>query len=160
MARSRNAPVGLVRRKLADTSDGERVKRFDPETGEAYLADPATWDRDNPGTWEPKPWPSAGFEIVGGPPRKLRVPTSSLAAWKAEGFAIVEGETVEHAPGGPAENEWKVTHTFVHVKAFTLKTVNGDYRYTVTQQPGKYADKGEPSGQRVDWFYDADLDEA
>lgn len=48
--------TSLELRKLADASEGERVVRYNPETGAKYLADP--------NTLEPSPWPLLGIAIT------------------------------------------------------------------------------------------------
>ena len=145
----------ITLRKLADRSDGERVTRYDPVTGERYLADP-----DDPGT--PKPWPLAGVEFVGDPPKTAEVPTSWVARGAAEGWLELEGAEVVHRPGGPPDNPWTVTHTFVKLEAFTVKAIDGDVRYTVTQNPDKWPaeknDRDEGFGGEVRWFYKVRLD--
>jgi hypothetical protein len=147
----------LTIRKLADKSDGERVKGPHPETGEPVLINPAT------GAVEP--WPLAGIQIEGDAPETTRVPTKFVARGRAEGWITVEGESVAHRPGGPAEDPWRVTHTFVQLDAIVLHTTEGDLRYRVTHQPDKYVDSGDDSATvtddiyangetRVDFFYD------
>lgn len=142
-------PAVLKIRKLADTSDGTRVTRFDPVTGEKFLADPETG--------EPKPWPLAGVTIEGDVPDEVRLPTSTVDAGRREGWIVVEGESVVHRAGGPPSNPWAITHTFRQADAITLKLADGDVRYRVVHQPDKYDDEAGPSGKRVDWFYDLAL---
>lgn len=171
----------LTVRKLADTSEGTRVVRFDPVTGEKLLV--------NPDTNAVEPWPLAGVEIVGNVPTFTAVPTSWVGKAKAEGWLTLEGERVEHRPGGPADNVWGTTHTFIHADAIVIHTVGGDVRFKVAKNPDKFADDSlvendgrktedglkvvpnsfdalEPvtpelyeAGQtRVDWFYELELD--
>lgn len=129
--------AGLQVRKLADRS-GERP--VDPDTGELGA------------------WPFAGLQVEGDPPPRCTVPTSFVATGVGEGWIVLEGERVEHAPGGPPGDEWRVTHTFREADVVVLKTVDGDVRYRVVAQPGKYTDKAEPGGARVDWFYRLELE--
>lgn len=130
MAETTLEPLSV--RKLADKSVGTRVSRFDPETGERILV--------NPETNAAEPWPLAGVEIVDEAPRYTRVPVSWVAKGRAEGWITLEGEEVVHRPGGPVENLWGTTHTFVHADALVIHTVDGDVRYEVVHQPDKYAD--------------------
>lgn len=119
-------------------------------------------------------WPSAGMEIVGDPPAKVRIPTSTVAKGLNEGWITGDLEQVVHRPGGPSTNQWAVTHTFQHYNSLTVCGV----KYYVTHQPDKYADysqatdpdaveafEGDDATQvtsdvydagatRVDWFYD------
>jgi hypothetical protein len=143
----------LAVRKLADKSDGERVKRYDPETGDGYLADPRTWRRDDPSTWVSKPWPLAGVQIgrtgPGGrfepkPPKRTRVGTGAVGAGRAEGWVTLENPRVVHRPGGPPGHQWRVTHTFEHGDAVVFHTTDGDVRYRIVHQPDKYVDSRSP----------------
>lgn len=139
MSESATTDPVLRIRLLADKSDGsERVKRYDPETGHAYLADPETWRREDPTTWQEKPWPVAGLEIEN-KPTTCRVPTSFITKGVAGGWLSLDGIELVHRPGGPAEDPWRSTHTFTHAKTVTLHTVDGDIVYRVTHQPDKYA---------------------
>lgn len=138
-------PRGLVIRKLANTSEGERVKGFHPFTGGATLI--------NPVTANPEPWPLAGVTAVGEVPKLCKLPMKLVAQWENEGWAVTEGTRIVHAPGGPQEDPWRVTHTFVEMDALTLNFADGAVRYRVTHQPGKHADPSELSGYRIDWFY-------
>lgn len=151
----------LAIRKLADTSTGERVKRFDPVTGVAHLV--------NPATGEPEPWPLAGVQIEGDTPTQCRVPTGFVSRGLEEGWLELEGARPAHRPGGPASNPWKSTHTFIHADTLIIKTATGDVRYTITRQPDKYVDSDDDQLQvtpeiyadgatRVDWVYDLQLE--
>lgn len=137
-------PRGLVIRKLADTSQGERVRGFHPLAGGPALI--------NPETMNPEPWPLAGVSGIT-VPKVAKIPMKLVPQWELEGWAHPEGSRVVHAPGGPPEDPWRVTHTFVELDALTLDFVEGSVRYRVTHNPGKYADPSEISGTRVDWFY-------
>lgn len=158
-------PVGLRITKLADRSAGTRETRFDPTTGQKYLHNPATGGAE--------PWPLAGIRVEGvngDPcPAVIGVGTTVVDTGRAEGWIDVEGEQVVHRPGGPAEDRWRVTHTFRHYDTLIFKTADGDLRYRVTHQPDKYAvdDDETPvtdevyadGGTRVDWFYRAELED-
>lgn len=139
-------------RKLADKSEGTRVSLRN-EVGEPILVNPET-----PGTAH-EPWPLAGIEIVDGP-KKDSFPTSWVALGVSEGWIKLEGEEVVHRPGGPPENPWAVTHTFVQADAIILDTVDGEVRYEVTGQPDKYPDEKDDSGNGfggyVNWFYEVE----
>jgi hypothetical protein len=141
---------GLRVRKLADKSQGTRVVRYHPETGERHLV--------NPATNEPEPWPFAGLAIEGNLPKVTSVSTTFVNRGRAEGWLELVGEKVVHREGGPPEDPWRVTHTFVHASALVLKTVDGAVRYRVVHQPDKHDDADEPSGKRVDWFYGLELE--
>lgn len=159
----------LTVRKLADTSTGTRVTRFDPVTGEKKLVNPATPGDDH------EPWPLAGIRIEGDAPRTTRVPTS----WVSNGIAErwiegVNGRPVVR-PAGPTPDVWNSSqtgapHLFMHYDALVLKTVDGDVRYRVVHQPDKYTDGDDPAEPataeayaqgrtRVDWFYDLELED-
>lgn len=142
--------AALIIRKLADYSEGERITRFNPETGEKYLADPSDPDT-------PKPWPLAGVQIKGKPPKELELPTSFVANGVAEGWIEIEDAEPVHRPGGVPENHWALTHTFVHGEAIVLKTLDGDVRYRVVDNPDKWpAEKNlrdEGFGGEVRHFY-------
>jgi hypothetical protein len=153
--------TSLTVRKLADTSSGTRVKGCDPFTGEPCLV--------NPETGRHEPWPLAGVEIVGGPPDEITVSTKFVQQGVYEGWVTVEGVKIVHRPGGPPGDVWTTTHTFTHLDAITLHTINGDVRYVVTHQPDKYADPGDDDtpvtdavytsgATRVDWFYELKLE--
>lgn len=139
-------PTDTLRiRKLADTSEGERVRQFDPVTGEKKLI--------NPETGAHEPWPLAGVQFEGDPPEYTRVPTSVIEKGVAEGWITREGENVVHAPAGPPENLWRDSHTFVEADKVIFRMIDGDHEYDVTHNPGKY-DHDNGVGGTVDWFYD------
>lgn len=136
-------------RKLADTSVGERVKGYDPMTGEPALI--------NPATGMPEAWPLAGIKIEGEAPRLTRVPMRWVQNGRAEGWIRFEGERIEHAPAGPPSAPWSRTHTFIAGDRIVLLTVDGEVVYDIVRNPGKYPDGTELSGSRVDWFYEMRL---
>lgn len=152
----------LTIRKLADRSVGERVKRFDPETGQGYLADPATWDRSDESTWVENPWPTLGIAIEGDAPKHAKIPTSFVDRGLAEGWLSAQSPTAVHRPGGPPEQPWRVTHTFLHAQKLTLHTVDGDVHYRVVDQPDKWPaeknDRDEGFGGDVRWYYVVELE--
>lgn len=143
----------LTIRKLADKTAGERVARFDPDTGERLLV--------NPETGEPEPWPLAGIQVVDAP-KAADVNTSFVNAGVAEGWLTVEGEEIVHRPGGPPQEPWRVTHTFRHGTALVLHTVDGDVRYRIVDNPDKWPEqknsRDEGFGGEVRWFYRVKLD--
>lgn len=153
----------LVIRKLADKSSGERVVKYDPDTGVKKLINPAT-----PGDAH-EPWPLAGVQIVDAPDR-CSVPTGWVNKGMAEGWLELEGPKVVSRPAGPAHDPHSGTHQFIHAEALVIHTVDGDVRYRVVHQPDKYATSPDPNtpadddtpvtpegyaaGEtRVDWFY-------
>jgi hypothetical protein len=105
---------------------------------------PATVDANGNVTVEP--WPCAGWAFEGDPPAETAISTGLVDQAKAEGWITTEGETVEHVPGGPAGNPWAKVHTFVGYTTLTFHMVDGDHRYTVTRNPGKYDNE-------VAWYY-------
>jgi hypothetical protein len=123
--------------KLADTNT-ERVRRFDPETGDPYLANPETWSREDHTTWIHEPYPFAGLRLDNKPVR-TRISTNFAAKGVAEGWLVMDGIEMVHRPGGPSHNPWQQTHTFTQAKTLTFKTVDGDVVYRVVHQPDKYA---------------------
>jgi hypothetical protein len=143
--------VGLSVRRLADKTndDGSRIT-VKGKDGKMRVVDK--------GTGKPKPWPSRGWIIqnyiwdesnqkrVPHIPPRVGIPMKSLNKWREMGFATVEGERPVHSPGGNKENPWKITHTFIHVDVIVLHTLEGDVRYKVVRQPGKYnLDTNEPT---------------
>lgn len=154
--------ASLTIRKLADKTTGERVTRYDQETGAKKLVNPATDGDDH------EPWPLAGVEAVGEVPAEVDFPTHFVARGKAEGWITLEGEEVVHRPGGPPDNVWAVTHTMVQAQEIVLHLASGDVRYKVVHQPDKYVAEGTDktkvsdelyaAGQtRVDYFYGCKL---
>ena len=119
---------GLRVRKLADKS--VPVARFDPTTGEPLA--------------NPEPYAFAGLRIEneGGAPTLTSVGITFIDRGIAEGWLSVQGETVVHRAGGPADNKWALTHTFRHFERIVLHTVDGDVTYAVVHQADKYAADG------------------
>jgi len=149
---------GLVLRKLADKSEGERVSAYDPATDMKYLV--------NPATGEPEPWPLLGVRVEGDAPKHTKLSTNFVNLGVAEGWIEVENERMVHRPGGPAHDPWRVTHTFRQVDAIILKTLDGSVRYEVfgaRGQPDKYDENGNPTNRtgdpsaEVEWFYNLKL---
>lgn len=157
----------LTIRKLADTSTGRRVVRYDPETGAKKLVNP-----DTPGD-EHEPWPLLGLRIEGDAPTRTRVSTRLVTRGIAESWLEgVNGQPVVR-PAGPRQDVWNSTqtqtpHVFTHYDEIIFRTVDGDVRYRVTHQPDKYLADGADDDPvtpedyaagrtRVDWFYDLEL---
>lgn len=122
----------LTIRKVADRTAGDRIRRFDPETGEPFLV--------NPTTGAAEPWPLAGVQIEneGGAPMETTVSPQFIRRGVAEGWIEVAGDQVVFRPGGTEDDPWKTTHTFIHYDAIVLKTLEGDVRYRVTENPDKW----------------------
>lgn len=145
-------PGMLKIRKLADKSSGTRIKQYHPYSGQSILVNPET-----PGN-EHEPWPFLGIKIEGELPEETAVSTTFVDRGIAEGWLKLENPRIVHEAGGPSNNPWTVTHTFKQADAVVLDTVDGEIRYVVRTQPGKWDDANEPSGKRVDWFYGLELE--
>lgn len=129
-------PRGLVIHKLAD--GGVEIGRFDMSSGQP--------------------------RFVADPPARAIIPTSTIEAAKREGWATTSGDNVKTAPGGPADDPWRVTHTFVQTARITFQTIHGPLVYVVTRQPDKYDAAGKPTQQTgdpttsVEWSYLTELE--
>lgn len=152
---------GFRVRKLADKSEGKREKRYDPLTGDSYLADPDTWTLEDRDTWVSSPWPLAGVVVEGDLPKKTSLNTGFVNKAIAEGWATMENRNIVHRPGGPEDDPWRVTHTFVQADSITFKLLDGDVKYRVTKNPDKYPDQknefDEGFGGTVEWNYEVEL---
>ena len=154
-------------RKLAD-QDAERVKLFDPFTGESLLYEPETAAeltqrlREALAGVETSPRPLLGVAIEGDVPKTAKLSERLVAAGRAEGWIEVEGEEIVHRSSGPPENPWGTpAHTFVQLTAIIFKTVGGDVRYTVTGNPDKWPEETEGDagfGGEVRWYYEVKLE--
>jgi len=142
--------LGLTIRKLADTSSGERVVRFHPETGERQLV--------NPATGQPEAWPLAGVRLDEAPD-ETGISTTKVVEGKSEGWITLVNERPVVRPGGPANDKWRVMHTFLQADQIVFHTVEGDVTYDVTHQPDKYADDSTV-GDRAMPNYDNTLDDS
>ncbi len=163
--------MGMLQvRLLADRTVGERVERFDPETGERKLINPATPGDDH------EPWPLLGLEVVGEAPATCNPPTSWVERGVREGWLVLEGARPVVRPGGPPDDpmrrdpERAIPHLFMHADVVVLKTVDGDVRYRVVRQPDKYVDDSPDDelmtdehyaagNSRIDWFYGLELED-
>ena len=150
-------------RKLADYSEGTRVKRFDPMTGEPYLVDPVDG--------QAKSWPLIGVAMEGKPPVKDAISMDYVAKAVAEGWATWENHRVVHQPGGPEGDPWFVTHTFHQADKITFDVllladekqeewdpegwVKKSVVYQVVKQPDKVTDK--EGNSTVDWTFQVEL---
>lgn len=134
----------LELRILADRSSGERVPKWDPDTGEKKLYNPAT------GRCEP--WPRLGV-MLAETPRYVKIPANALERWLAEDVVSVLGSRGVVRPGGPPEDPWRIDstkripHTFRHVDTIVFHTTP-EVRYAVVVQPDKYHD-GPPGEDRA-----------
>jgi hypothetical protein len=144
----------LVVHKLADQTEGARVPRWRVDTGERYLV--------NPETGAEEAWPLLGVKLAGslggerteGAPDLTGASMTAVEQWEREGWVRLEGLEVTHAPGGPPEQPWRVTHTFRTAKRIIFSTLDeGNVVYQVIGNPGKYDDPESHDGKRVDWFY-------
>lgn len=163
-------------RKLADKSDGERVRVpvltdltlangevVQVPTGEVKLVNPAT-----PGT-DHEPWPLAGVQFVDEVPEQTAVSTGWLDNAVDEGWARRINERMVRRPSGPASQPGATRpHVFVHCDEVVFDTVDGEIRYRVTHQPDKYVADGDDEtpmtsehyaagNSRVDWYYGLEL---
>lgn len=137
-------------RKRAHKPEGEvRIKMFDENTGEPKLVNPAT-----PGTLH-EPWPLAGVVCEGPPPEKTACGMSWLRQAISEGWAELHDQEVHHAPAGPPEDPWRSSHTFYTGSRVVFHFDDGDVRYRILENPGKYTDAEPP---RVEWRYLLELD--
>ena len=152
---------GFRVRKLADKSSGIREKRFDPVSGDPYLVDPSEWDADDVSTHKANPWPSLGVAVEGELPKKTALNTGFVNKAVSEGWAELEGRSIVHRPGGPEDDPWRVTHTFVQADAIVFHFVDKDVRYNVVESPDKFPaeknDFDEGFGGEVNWFFVLEL---
>lgn len=146
--------MGLLIRRVADMSSGARLVRFDPETGERKLVNPAT-----PGEAH-EPWPLAGV-VLEDAPEETVISTGYVARGIAEGW--IEGVNARPVvrPAGPTHVDWHsgVTgqpHVFVHYDALIFHTLDGDVTYRVVHQPDKYADHAEATDPEAVEPFEAD----
>lgn len=160
----------LIIRKLAD-QDAEREKVFHPITGQPILFEPdeataaliATLRETVEGI-EVSPRPFEGVRVEGDPPQKTTMGERLVACGRAEGWIDVEGETIVYRTSGPPENPYgPPPHQFLHFDTIIIKTVDGDLRYKVLENPDKWPDTkdGEAGfGGEVRWFYEVELEES
>lgn len=131
--------MALVIRRVPDKSDGERVVRFDPETGARKLVNPATPGDDH------EPWPLAGVIFEQDPPDKMNLPAKTVARGVAEGWIERVNSRPVLRPAGPNMETYESSqtgtpHTFFHCDEIVLKPMDGQaVRYRVVHQPDKYA---------------------
>jgi hypothetical protein len=145
-------------RKLANKEGQERVKKFDPETGEPKLVNPATPGEDH------EPWPLLGVTIEGEPPQRTTAGMSWANVAQAEGWLKRVNESAVVRPGGTAEQPYSTVHTFIHAEMLVINDEElGPVAYRVTRQPDKYDAGGNPVKEwteretDVRWFYELEL---
>ena len=131
--------MGLILRKHADKSTGERIDRFDPVMGAKRLINPATPGNDH------EPWPLAGVTIEHLSDGPVNLSTTLVADGIREGWIEGVNERPVVRPAGPEQHVWASGHTgqphvFLHYDALVFHTLDGDVEFTVTHQPDKYAD--------------------
>jgi hypothetical protein len=141
-AQQKKGYEGLEIRILADETDGSRVERAHPITGEKLLVRPETLE--DPGfdyaKMQHDPWPPLGeIEFLKDPPRYTRISTRLVSRGVSEGWASLVDEEVVHRPGGPPGDLWAVTHTFRQASEVVLHAHDSDVRYRVIHNPDKYA---------------------
>jgi len=156
---AKKAPQGFAFRKLADKSEGRRVRVGD------RLVNPDTPGEDH------EPWPLAGVEAVGELPQAGLLSMRYVNQAVVEGWLTLEGNRIVHRPGGPPEEPYRVTHTFVQGDRIVLALVSGDVAYRVARNPDKYDADGNPvteypvpassewlAGCDVDWSFHVELE--
>lgn len=148
----------LTVRKLADKEGQERVRKFDPETGQPKLVNPATPGDDH------EAWPLLGVTVEGDPPERTTAGLSWVNAAVSEGWLKRVNESAVVRPGGTQEQPWSTAHTFIHADMLVINDhQRGPVAYKVTQQPDKYDAAGEPVKEwtaretDVRWFYELEL---
>lgn len=161
-------------RKHADKTTGTRVVKYDPDTGEKKLVNPATPGDDH------EAWPFAGVSFAsengeaGEPPAVTTISPDKISEGVSEGWASTEGGTPVVRPAGPTQADWNSgqtgqPHLFMHYDKVTFHTLDGDVTYRVTHQPDKYAADGDDEtpvtedvyadgATRVDHFYRLELE--
>jgi hypothetical protein len=135
-------------RRLADKVGEERVARYHPVTGGRMLVKPETLEHPdfNYEKMTPEPYPLLGVDIEGNPPQFTSIATDLVSQGISEGWIQTAGGEVVHRSGGPPEDPWAKTHTFIHRDVLTFNFVSGPVSYHVIRQPDKV--DGE-----VTWFY-------
>jgi hypothetical protein len=129
----------LTIRKLANKEDQERVRKFDPETGQPKLVNPATPGEDH------EPWPLLGVVVEGQPPKYTTAGVAWVNAACAEGWMRRIGERAVARPGGPPNAPWSTVHTFVQADRLEIEDYDrGVVTYRVVQNPDKFWASGEP----------------
>jgi hypothetical protein len=172
MARPRANRFGNIGlRKRADKSTGSREAMLvlppgsfeQQDDGTIVITNPAAAEQrlvnpDTPG-YEHEPWPLEGVELEEAPER-AKLPYSWVQRGVGEGWLELVNQRVVHRPGGPASDPWRVTHTFVQADEVIFHCIDGDWRYTVVENPDKYAgsdsdEVGEAGSQdaAVYWSY-------
>lgn len=99
-------------------------------------------------------------------PKAIRVPTDYV---QREPWIEIVNPRPTIANAGTTSNPTAKIHQFIEADELVLHMLDGDYRYTVVHQPGKYSGADHVDGPHeatsaagdpnthVDWFYDADL---
>ncbi len=124
----------LTLRRLADKSEGTRVVKYDEDTGDRKLVNPATPGNDH------EPWPTLGMTIEGTLPELTSIDLGYANQLVSEGLLVRKGERAVARPAGPHSSPWsKEPHVFTHADFLVFKDYNrGDVVYKVLQQPDKY----------------------
>ncbi|MGH2663684.1 MAG: hypothetical protein ACRDH8_12960 [Actinomycetota bacterium] len=149
-------------RKLADTTKGTRVKKYDPTTGQSELI--------NPATGEAEPWPLLGVTVEAAPDVH-EFPMRWVLAAEREGWLELKGRkvvVVAESPDGATHTVpgtgMPAPYAFVEATEIVIKAVEGSIRYKVTRNPGQHltpihpAEESEVKTQyRIDWFYIGEL---
>lgn len=139
----------LTLRKLADQTV-EREKLFDPFTGRAILLEPekatALIAELKPVMKDitPDPRPFLGLRIEGDPPKRTSVSTNLVEQGIAEGWIEGEDEDLIVRSSGPRSRPFGPRpHAFLHFSALTFKTMDGEVRYKVVDNPDKWPEEKE-----------------
>lgn len=155
----------LMIRKLANKEGHVRLTKFDPDTGEKKLVNPATPGEDH------EPWPLLGAHFCDSdgnltdPPQEISAPYGVVTR---EPFIELVDATPKVVPAGPPEDPWRVQpHMFLQADRVVFHMTDGDHEYRVVKNPGKYdTETDQPTDSAADpttyvtWEYVLELVEA
>ncbi len=153
----------LMIKLIPDRTGQERVVKFDPDTGERRLVNPAT-----PGD-EHEAWPLLGAVFCDDTGEQIEAPETLLVQQKyARDASFIElvTATSKSVPAGTAADPYsKEPHVFVQCKELVFHMLDGDHRYRVLKNPGKYdsatnieVDSAADPTTYVTWDYELKLE--